>query len=143
MSFSKKVHCLVRNDPGSTLSTKQEQMTKIQTPVITNDVHYLPSQKTNAVSKRKGEIQTEVPMEERLENLTLNNVDGKHKVPKGDNMVQLLIQGLQSKDKNIVRTVLYKKEEEIIRNTVRRLPVTALVPLIKELNGFMQGKTLS
>lgn len=125
------------------MPTKQQQTTKTQSPLVTNDVHYVSSQKVNAVSKRKSEFQTEIPMEKRLENLTINNVDGKSKVPKGDNMVQLLIQGLQSKDKNIVRTVLCKKDEELIKNTVKRLPVTALVSLIQELNVFMQGKTLS
>lgn len=82
-------------------------------------------------------------MEKRLENLTINNLDGKSKIPKGDNVVQLLIQGLQSKDKNIIRTVLCKKDEELIRNTVKRLPITALVLLIHELNVYMQGKSLS
>lgn len=138
-----KVQCLVRNDPGSALPTKQEQTTKVQNPLITNDVHYLTSQKTNVSSKRKSGIQMEIPMEKRLENLTINHTDGTSKVPKGDNMMQLLIQGLQSKDKNIIRTVLSKKDEQLIRNTIKRLPVTALVSLIQEINVFMQGKTLS
>ncbi|KAJ8926553.1 hypothetical protein NQ314_021069 [Rhamnusium bicolor] len=140
----KKVQCLVRKDPRSIQTSKKDQASKTLSPVVNNDVHYLTSQtSTTTATKRKIDGQMEVPMEKRLENLTLNKLDGSSKVPKVDNVAQLLVQGLHSKDKNILRTVLCKREENIIKNTVKRLPITMLIPLIQELSNFIQGKTLS
>lgn len=80
-------------------------------------------------------------MEKRLENLTLNSTGSN--APKGDNVAQLLVQGLHSKDKSILFSVLSRRDENVIKNSVKRLPVTVLEPLIQELNKYIQGKTLS
>lgn len=83
-------------------------------------------------------------MEKRLENLTLNKpVESSSKIPKSDHVAQLLVQGLHSNDKNILRTVLCNRDEDVIRNTIKRLPMTVIVPLVGELTSFIQGKTLS
>jgi len=60
---------------------------------------------------------------------------------KGANMTQLLMQALNSKDKTILTTVLFTKNETVIRNTIARLPVQAITPLLKELTVMLQGKT--
>ena len=60
----------------------------------------------------------ELPLKDRLENLSIDieaNSQGKT-TPKGDNMVQLLLQGLHSKDKSILSQVLYVKNENKIKN---------------------------
>ncbi|VEN54071.1 unnamed protein product [Callosobruchus maculatus] len=143
ITTSKKLHCLVRKEQR--LNSSQDASSKTVTPSL-NNAHYLTSQ-TSAVgaeaasTKRKADGRTEIPMEKRLENLTLK-VDGA-KAPKAGNMAHLLVQGLHSKDKNILRTVLSKRDEEVVVNTVKRLPVNVLVPLIQELTKFVQGKTLS
>lgn len=143
IATSKKLQCLVRQDPHKLKSSTQDHVTKIITPVINDSVHYLtPETSSISTAKRKNDGTLEVPMEKRLENLTLGKVEGS-KVPKADNVAQLLIQGLHSKDKKILRTVLYQKDEEVIRNTVRRLPVTTFVPFVQELTSYIQGKTLS
>lgn len=111
---------------------------------MNDDVQYLTPQTSSvATTKRKSEGKMEIPMEKRLENLTLNKLDGNSGVPKVNNMAHLLIQGLHSKDQNILRTVLYKRDNSIVRNTVKRLPVSVLIPLIQELTQFIKGKTLS
>lgn len=79
-------------------------------------------------------------MEERLENLTLSKLDTG--VPKSNNLAQLLVQGLHSKDKSMLKTVLHVDDEEIIKNTVSRLPINVIIPLVNELNYYIQGKTL-
>lgn len=82
-------------------------------------------------------------LKDRLENLSLNadaNTPGR--IPtKGTNMAQLLMQALNSKDKTILTTVLFTKNETVIRNTIARLPVQAITPLLKELIVMLQGKT--
>ncbi|KAJ8959403.1 hypothetical protein NQ318_022091 [Aromia moschata] len=144
VSYHKKVHCLIRKDLRVSKTSKDDQSSKIQTPIISNDVHYLSSHPISVAktSKRRNDGQMEVPMEKRLENLTINKLDGLQ-VPKVDNVAQLLMQGLHSKDKSILRTVLCKRDENVIRNTVKRLPIQMLIPLIQELATYVQGKTLS
>uniref|UniRef100_A0A6P7GDA3 WD repeat-containing protein 43 n=1 Tax=Diabrotica virgifera virgifera TaxID=50390 RepID=A0A6P7GDA3_DIAVI len=140
---SRKLHCLIRQDPQKLKSQKNLQSTKTITPVVNDSVQYLtPETSVISSTKRKNDGTLEVPMEKRLENLSLGKAEGG-KVPKADNVAQLLIQGLHSKDKKILRTVLYQKNEEVVRNTVKRLPVTAFVPLLQELASYIQGKTLS
>lgn len=56
-------------------------------------------------------------------------------------MTQLLMQALNSKDKTILATVLFTKNETVIHNTIAKLPVQAITPLLKELILMLQGKT--
>lgn len=142
LDTSKKLQCLVRQDPRSLKSSKQDQVTKTITPIVDDNVQYLTSETSKITTKRKIDGKLEVPMEKRLENLTLGKTEGS-KVPTADSVANLMIQGLHSKDKKILKTVLYQKDEEVIRNTVKRLPITALVPLLQELSNYIQGKTLS
>lgn len=86
----------------------------------------------------------ELPLKDRLENLSIDietNAQGKATPIRGDNMVQLLLQGLHSKDKSILSQVLYVKNENKIKNTISKLPVQAIIPLLKELTIMLQGKT--
>lgn len=129
----------MRNDPRTVRAAKDLEVTKVQTPIVGKDVVYVTPQSAASV-KRKKDGQQEVPMEIRLENLVLNKADGKA-VPRADNVAQLLVQGLHSKDKNILRQVLTRKDETVIKNTIRRLPITVIEPLVVELNNFLKGKT--
>lgn len=116
-------------------------MSNIKAPVVDSHVQYLtPHTTVKATAKRKSEIVNDVPMELRLENLNLSKTE-IGSVPKSENMAQLLVQGLHSKDKDILRTVLHVKDEQIIKNTISRLPINVIVPLINELNRYVQGKT--
>lgn len=79
----------------------------------------------------------------RLENLSLNaesSPTGKT-TSSGSNRAQLLIQGLNSKDKTILSNIFLTTNESIIRNTIAKLPVQAIGPLLKELTILLQGKT--
>lgn len=137
-----KVQCLIRQDPRTRNEAKDKKIKKTQTPITDNNVHYVTANAiTPTTSKRKSEGKREVPMEQRLENLTLNKLDINSKVPKVNNVAQLLIQGLHSKDKTILRNVLNQKDEQVIKNTIKRLPVAVLTPLIQEITILIQAKT--
>lgn len=146
-----KVQCLIRKDPRTvqttttTTTTKiPEDVTKIRAPIVDGGVNYLTPYTATANTrelKRKMGGRVEVPMEKRLENLQLNKLENGARVPKVDNVAQLLVQGLHSKDKSIMRSVLCDKDEMVIRNTVKRLPMPVIVPLVEELNRLIQGKT--
>jgi hypothetical protein len=53
-----------------------------------------------------------------------------------------LFQGLHSKDKRILQSVLMRNDPVLISNTVTRLSLQCTVPLIKELATLIQGKTV-
>lgn len=95
----------------------------------------------SSTSKKKRGSQ--LLLKDRLENLSLNaDATTPGKSPsKGTNMAQLLMQALNSKDKTILQTVLITKNETVIRNTITKLPVQAITPLLKELTIMLQGKT--
>lgn len=86
---------------------------------------------------------SQLPLKDRLENLSLNvETNAIGRTPsKGANMIQLLMQGLNSKDRTILNNVLFTKNERIIRNTIAKLPIQAITPLLKELCAMLQGKT--
>lgn len=145
LSDYEKVQCLIRKDPRKVSSTtKTEDTSKIRAPIVDGGVNYLTPYTSTADAKevkRKNQGRIEVPMEKRLENLQLNKLDNGARVPKVDNVAQLLVQGLHSKDKNIMRSVLSNKDESVVKNTVKRLPMPVIVPLVQELNALIQGKT--
>lgn len=140
-----KVQCLIRKDPRKvSTTTKVEDVSKIRTPLVDGGVNYLTPYTSTVDAKevkRKNHGRVEVPMEKRLENLQLNKLENGARVPKVDNVAQLLVQGLYSKDKNIMRSVLSNKDENVVRNTVKRLPMPVIVPLVQELNELIRGKT--
>ncbi|XP_066254470.1 WD repeat-containing protein 43 [Euwallacea similis] len=133
---SKRVEVLIRQDPHALKKSKDVQITKIKKPLIGDGVHYVSTES----SKRKPGQQQEIPMEQRLENLTLSKSEGK--VPRVDNVAQLLLQGMHSKDRNILRTALFRSDENVIRNSIKRLPVTVFEGLISELSILIHGKTI-
>lgn len=54
--------------------------------------------------------------------------------------VKFLLQGLHSKDKRLLSGVFDRRDQNLINNTVRRLPVQAVVPLIEHLQTLVMGK---
>ena len=57
-------------------------------------------------------------------------------------MVQLLLQGLHNKDRKILDSVLDRADEELIENTVKKLPVEFVIPLIKELQHYIKVSSI-
>ncbi|XP_001604509.1 WD repeat-containing protein 43 [Nasonia vitripennis] len=144
--FSDKVQCLVRVDLRKSKEKKDEAVTKVKKANIDEKVEYLApgAEAANAVGKRtKSGTGSQLPLKDRLENLSLNaetSTTGQSTC-KGENMCQLLLQGLASGDKTLLTTVLYVRKESVIKNTLAKLPTTAIMPLLKELTTMLQGKT--
>nr|KAG5703548.1 hypothetical protein BaRGS_020182 [Batillaria attramentaria] len=83
---------------------------------------------------------SELTLEERLNAISVDKPDqSPRKPPKADTLVNLLTQGLQSKDGKILTNVLQERNERIIANTIKRLPVQVVIPLVKELSQRMHG----
>ncbi|KAG5309325.1 WDR43 protein, partial [Acromyrmex insinuator] len=145
--FSDKVQCLIRSerlDTKKSKERKEETISKVKPTAIEEDVEYLaPGIQVSTQKRNRTTSGSQLLLKDRLENLSLNadaNTPGRTPT-KGANMTQLLMQALNSKDKTILTTVLFTKNEAVIRNTIARLPVQAIIPLLKELTVMLQGKT--
>ncbi|XP_050555697.1 WD repeat-containing protein 43 [Spodoptera frugiperda] len=82
----------------------------------------------------------EVPMEARLANLALD-VKGRSKSAVSQNLTKLLMQGLHSKDKGIILTVLQKDDPAVALRTVSNLPADYVPQLLEQLADMATRKT--
>ncbi|XP_023168846.1 WD repeat-containing protein 43 isoform X2 [Drosophila hydei] len=119
-----------RNEPGT------EAALKAQTPIVrTNEVEY-----NSALPMSKKKVQNEVPMEARLQNLSIQPT----KLPGGklqsQSKTQLLMQALHSQDQTMLQSVLASNDEKTVQLTLDRLPLEYIGPLINELSTLLQGK---
>lgn len=63
--------------------------------------------------------------------------------PRTDSLLQLLLQGLHNRDQKILDSVLDRADEDLIDQTVRKLPVEGVVPLIEELQHYIRVSNIS
>ncbi|KAG2468608.1 WDR43 protein, partial [Polypterus senegalus] len=122
----------------------------VKTPLIKSDAKVLlpgfPGHSAPILSgpgeaeKRKNISDTkEVTIEERLGEIDLSlAIRGKKNSEGGvhlqtDNYAVLLVQGLESNDPEILNKVLQTKKEALMKKTVSRLPIAAVLPLVQEL----------
>ncbi|XP_059047913.1 WD repeat-containing protein 43 [Achroia grisella] len=82
----------------------------------------------------------EIPMEARLENLALDP-KSRSKSAVSQNLTKLLMQGLHSKDKNLIFTVLLQDDPAVASQTVAHLPVEYVHLLLEELAQMASKKT--
>jgi hypothetical protein len=122
----------------------------------------LLGEKSGKKRKQKEEEKAEdgeLPMEERLTNLTIttsasgireNNLahllsQVKQIIPAKpkehiSNKMFVVFQGLHSKDVRILHSVLSRWDEDVITNTIRSLPVQLVVPLLNQAKQMLAGK---
>lgn len=129
---------LVRKDPVKIDVVKKkkddpEQTLNLVTPITDRNVEIL-----NVVSAtRKAHKPVELPLETRLDNLTV----GEGRRPNAKKMTHQLIQGLHGNDANILRNVLRTTDEETVKLTVKYLPSQYVMALVNELSLLMTKKT--
>ncbi|XP_063698857.1 WD repeat-containing protein 43 [Culicoides brevitarsis] len=135
---SLKENILIRQNPKkfkkqSELDAQKPHNTVV--PIVEKgQVEYL----NQVTASRKDLKPIDTPLATRLENLSM----GKVGEPQPKNMARLLIQGLHSKDANILRTVFQTSDVEGIRTTLSKLPPQYIKPLVHELSLLMQMKTV-
>lgn len=128
---------LVRRDPikievAKKKKNKEDQL-NVVTPIIDSKVEIL-----NVISAtRKAQKSVEIPLETRLDNLTV----GESKRPNAKKMTHQLVQGLHGHDANILRNVLRQTDEEAVRLTVKYLPSQYVMAFVNELSLLMTKKT--
>lgn len=147
--------CLTR-DVQTTLSLSMETtVSKVKTPIVNAKskvlVPGLPGHKaplkgtSQGSEKRKKDTDNkEMSIAERLGEIDLSTVAEKG-ASKGtaslqtDNFAVLLVQGLESNDTSILNKVFQTRKEMVIKKTVARLPLSAVLPLVEELTKRLQG----
>ncbi|XP_012229807.1 WD repeat-containing protein 43 [Linepithema humile] len=141
--FSDKVQCLIRSDAKKSKEKKEEAVSKVKSTAIEGNVEYLaPGMGVQSQKRNRTTSGSQLLLKDRLENLSLNtDANTPRRTPTKGANTQLLMQGLNSKDKTILATALFTKDETLIRNTIAKLPVQAITPLLKELTVMLQGKT--
>ncbi|XP_006016643.1 WD repeat-containing protein 43 [Alligator sinensis] len=150
--------CLVR-DIQKTLALKMEMaVTKVKTPVVNSEAKVLvpgvpghsaaikpqSSGMKKAKNKRKPGGK-EASIEDRLGAMDIDAMKVKTQggLPQTDSFAVLLVQGLESNDPDILNKVLQTRKEALVKNTVARIPVHAVIPLLHELTKRLQGHPYS
>ncbi|KPP79563.1 WD repeat-containing protein 43-like, partial [Scleropages formosus] len=105
--------CLVRNVQTISMDALDSDITKMTAPEMT-------------IQERLGKIG---------ERKTTVGQGGPDMAPslQTDNFTLLLVRGLESSDNNILNKVLQIRKDVLIKKTVARLPDTAVLPLVEEL----------
>lgn len=129
--------------PGSTLSSSAADTPPELAAVVAQGRKRRPLLSESAPASGIDSL----PMEQRLSALNLDKGGGAAgeggaavAPPQADNLAQLLLQGLHSRDARIVSSVLDRGDASVIANTVRRIPVQAVFTLVQELTRLMQYK---
>ncbi|XP_048452634.1 WD repeat-containing protein 43 [Rhincodon typus] len=151
--------CLVRDTQMTVAITTETAITKVKTPIITSGVKVLvpgiPGHNTSIKhtmsesrkdeNKRRKDPENEQSIEERLCAMDIDVMKMRNKsgLPQTDSFAVLLVQGLESSDSSILNKVLQTKKDSLIKATIARLPVPAVVPLLQEITKRLQGHPYS
>uniref|UniRef100_A0A8I5ZQB1 WD repeat-containing protein 43 n=1 Tax=Rattus norvegicus TaxID=10116 RepID=A0A8I5ZQB1_RAT len=140
---SKDTHiCLERDISNCWAPTVETAITKVKTPVMNSEakvlvpgvpghhapIKLLPAQPKEAENKRKlgGK---EATIEERLGAMDLDRRGKKDDLLQTNSFPVLLAQGLESNDFEMLNKVLQTRNVNLIKKTVLRMPLHAVIPL--------------
>ncbi|XP_057715753.1 WD repeat-containing protein 43 [Corythoichthys intestinalis] len=152
--------CLTRNVQTTLSLSIASTLSKVKTPITNSKSkvlipglpgHQAPVTGTSvATEKRKKDSDSkEVSIAERLGEIDLQSTASTKKESKGtpslktDNFAVLLVQGLESHDNDILNKVFQTRKEMVINNTVSRLPLPAVLPLVEQITKRLQGHPFS
>uniref|UniRef100_A0A674BWV3 WD repeat domain 43 n=1 Tax=Salmo trutta TaxID=8032 RepID=A0A674BWV3_SALTR len=147
--------CLTRDVHTTLILAMETTVSKVKTPVVNAKSkalfpglpgHQAPVKAALGSEKRKKGTDTkEMSIEERLGEIDLSLEKGGVKETPSlqtDNFAVLLVQGLESKDANILNNVFQTRKDNLIKRTVSRLPIPAILPLDQCLYFLKQGVIL-
>ncbi|KAM9340732.1 WD repeat-containing protein 43 [Symphorus nematophorus] len=148
--------CLTRDVQTSLSLSMETTVSKVKTPIVNAKSKVLvpglpghqapvkgPSQ--GSEKRKKDTDAKEMSIAERLGEIDLSSVSTAKGAPKGtaslqtDNFAVLLVQGLESSDASILNKVFQTRKDMVIKKTVARLPLPAVLPLVEEITKRLQG----
>lgn len=142
-----KLTCLIRNPKalGSKAGAGGDGNTNLIVPETSGVKVLAPgpsmTESITATKRKKAgaDLEDTVSMVDRLRLLSREE-DQKTRAPQSDSMIQLLLQGLHNGDRRILDSVLDRANDDLIDNTVKKLPVEGVIPLVKELQHYIKGR---
>uniref|UniRef100_A0A8C5KB70 WD repeat-containing protein 43 n=1 Tax=Jaculus jaculus TaxID=51337 RepID=A0A8C5KB70_JACJA len=150
---SKESHvCLEREISNCWAPRVETAVTKVRTPVVNSEAKVLvpgipghqalnkpPAQQTKEVESKRKLGGNEVIIEERLGAMGIAAKEGKDELLQTNSFPVLLTQGLESNDLEMLNKVLQTRNLNLIKKTVLRIPLHAVIPLLQELTKRLQG----
>nr|XP_023422117.1 WD repeat-containing protein 43 [Cavia porcellus] len=150
---SKDPHmCLVRDISNCWAPKVETAITKVRTPVMNAEAKVLvpgipghhaaikpPLLLTEEVGGKRKPGGNEVSIEERLGAMDIDKKEGKDDLLQTNSFPVLLTQGLESNDFEMLNKVLQTRNLNLIKKTVLRIPLRAVIPLLQELTKRLQG----
>jgi len=130
-----------KQSPAPSIGSIAEDQSEKQ-PNVEAETHTATSNRGGGTKRKNSESNKTDAMSvaDRIKLLS-HDQNQKSTPPRTDSVLQLLLQGLNSKDKRILESVLERVDEELINDTVKRLPLEAILPLLETLHHYIQGKT--
>ncbi|XP_050674893.1 WD repeat-containing protein 43 [Leptidea sinapis] len=131
--LTSKTQILIREESKSTKKSNKSKEVNKEVVGKNNDVTYV--EPMGGVTSRKRQTagaKVEGTMEARLENLAID-LKSRSKAPVCQNLTKLLMQGLHSKDKKIILTVLQRDDPDVASRTMDSLPANYIPNLLDEL----------
>ncbi|XP_059169796.1 WD repeat-containing protein 43-like isoform X2 [Physella acuta] len=120
---------------------KRPEISKHMTTLIPADSQPLTATRNKDKNRLRRTSVSELTVEERLAAMstdTPSEVNVKQP-PVANTLSRLLQQGLLSGDSKILTGVFQETNETIVRNTIKKLPVSCIIPLVKEIEKGMTG----
>ena len=76
----------------------------------------------------------DIPLKDRLEASEVKRSHGRAQPPSADSLTQLLVQSVASGDMKLLEEVLRVTKEKIVMATVRKMPLTVVLPFLKKVS---------
>ncbi|KAJ2943199.1 hypothetical protein O0L34_g18909 [Tuta absoluta] len=139
-----KTQVLIRGDDKESKkqkqTKKQNETNKVRGETSSNDVTYV--EPMGGVTRKRATPggTVEVPMEERLANLTVD-LKKRGAAAVSQNLTKLLMQGLHSKDQNLIRSVLHQNNARVALQTTASLPAEYVPLLLDQLTSMSTCKS--
>ncbi|KAM6179436.1 WD repeat-containing protein 43 [Erethizon dorsatum] len=152
LNFKEPHMCLVRDISNCWAPKVETAITKVRTPVMNSEAKVLvpgipghhaaikpPLPHTEEVESKRKLGGNEVSIEERLGAMDIDTKEGKVDLLQTNSFPVLLTQGLESNDFEMLNKVLQTRNLNLIKKTVLRIPLHAVIPLLQELTKRLQG----
>ncbi|KAI8788670.1 WD repeat-containing protein 43 [Biomphalaria glabrata] len=120
---------------------KKPEVSKHMTTLLSADSQPIPASKTKGKKRIRRTSVSDLTVEERLAAMSTDTPKESQvkQQPVANTLCRLLQQALLSGDHKLLTGVFQETNETIVRNTLKRLPVSCIVPLVKVIEAGMMG----
>uniref|UniRef100_A0A5S6QKB2 Small-subunit processome Utp12 domain-containing protein n=1 Tax=Trichuris muris TaxID=70415 RepID=A0A5S6QKB2_TRIMR len=139
---------LKRDDPlrSRSIALLEKSISKVKRPIVSKErANFLFSEGASSLRPEKklkravdvAEDSMEARLAELFREAKERKVDDEVRLA-NHSLAVLLVQGLHSKDREILNAVLRKSDEQVIKQTIRAMPLAQIVPLMEEIRSRLR-----